>query len=148
MLNVLKLLLPALIPSWRFFDVIGPSPRIQYVILNAKHDEPSEWREFRPLPVRVSFMQMLGRMLWNRRRNESLFMVSCAERLLQHATPHSENEILKRIKAELTVAGVCPVTEGFLQFRLLEVRRVGRQLEQDLVFTSCIKPIAGLGDDT
>ena len=32
MQNALRLLLPALIPSWRFFDVIAPSPRIEYAL--------------------------------------------------------------------------------------------------------------------
>lgn len=37
-------------------------------------------------------------MLWNPVRNESLFLVSCAERLIEHPTVHSEEEILKRIE--------------------------------------------------
>jgi len=39
-------------------------------------------------------MQMSGRMFWNPSWNESLFLVSCAERLLQNPTPHSEDEIM------------------------------------------------------
>ena len=35
MRNPFKLLLPALIPSWSFFDVIAPSPRIEYALLRS-----------------------------------------------------------------------------------------------------------------
>ena len=36
MLRTLKLLLPVLIPSWRFFDFIAPSPRIQFSLLKTE----------------------------------------------------------------------------------------------------------------
>lgn len=142
MIRVLKLLLPALIPSWRFFDVIAPSPRIQYALLNAKDEEPSEWREFRPRPERVSFLQMLMRMLWNPLWNESLFMVSCAERLLEQPTLHSEDEILKRIEAQLKGDKAHDVNGVHLQFRLLVVRREGSQILQEPVFQSRILEIS------
>ena len=51
MLHGLKLLLPALIPSWRFFDTIAPSPRIEYALLHDPH-AAAAWREFRPRPAR------------------------------------------------------------------------------------------------
>ena len=143
MLEVLKLLLPALIPSWRFFDVIAPSPRIQFALLNAEDKEPPEWREFRPRPVRVSFLQMLGRMLWNPLWNESLFIISCAERLMEQPTPHSEEEIFKRIAADLKADKTALVTKTYLQFRVLVVRREGSQILQELVYESRIRPFSG-----
>jgi len=146
MRHILKLLLPAVIPSWRFFDVIAPSPRIQFVLLNsaiAPVDEKGEWREFRPRPAHLSFLQMLGRMFWNPERNESLFLVSCAERLLQQPTQHSEDEILKRIIAELKAnhSGVTEATTH-LQFRLLLVQRQDSRLQQHIVFHSRIQPLS------
>lgn len=146
-MRVLKLLLPALIPSWNFFDVIAPSPRIEFALLSSEDKEPSEWHEFRPHPARVSFMRMLGRMLWNPVWNESLFMVSCAERLIEQPTrpsPHGEDEILKRIAAELKGDETHVVTGLYLQFRLRVVRREGVQLQQELVFLSRIRPLSGL----
>ena len=67
MLRTLKLLLPALVPSWRFFDTIAPSPRIEYALLRNAEEPPSsdDWREFRPRPARQSAIRMLGRLLWN-----------------------------------------------------------------------------------
>lgn len=104
MLQTLKLLLPALLPSWHFFDFIAASPRIQFTLLTAENNpliENRDWQEIRPRPVRLSLLQMLGRMLRNPRWNESLFLVGCAERLLESPTTHSEDEILKRFVAEL-----------------------------------------------
>ncbi len=40
-------------------------------------------------------------MFWNPEGNESLFLVSCAERIMENYTPHSENEILKRIARDI-----------------------------------------------
>jgi len=138
LLRIVSLLLPAIIPSWRFFDVIAPSPRIQFVLLTSKDSAASrhqDWREFRPRPAHVSFLQMLGHMLWNPMRNETLFLVSCAERLLQQYTQHSEDEILKRIVRDLGVEA------GHLQFRLLLVKRDGDQLQQTVAFHSRIQSL-------
>jgi len=146
MFHILKLLLPAVIPSWRFFDVIAPSPRIQFALLNsanAPSDDHHEWREFRPRPAHLSFLQMLGRMFWNPERNESLFLVSCAERIVQQPTQHSEDEILKRIIAEIK-SNHSGLTEKIthLQFRLLLVQRQDSQLQQQVVFHSRIQPLS------
>jgi hypothetical protein len=104
-LHTIKLLLPALIPSWSFFDIISASPRIQFALLKTENETILEWREFRPRPKHQSFMQMLKRLLWNPKWNESLFLVSCAERIMeqdtQYSIDHSETEILKRIENEL-----------------------------------------------
>jgi len=144
MLHILKLLVPALIPSWRFFDTIAPSPRIQFALLNTENDTPSEWREFRPRPGHLSFLQMLGRMIWNPEWNESLFLTSCAERLMENPTQHSEDEILKRIINELndknsnTQTGVTT----HLQFRLLLVQRHNSHLHEEVTFYSRISPLS------
>ncbi|MCF6337786.1 MAG: hypothetical protein L3J84_07510 [Gammaproteobacteria bacterium] len=146
MRHILKLLLPAVIPSWRFFDVIAPSPRLQFALLHSatvSSGEKSEWREFRPRPAHLSFLQMLGRMFWNPERNESLFLISCAERILQQPTQHSEDEILKRIIAELKAnhAGLTG-NATHLQFRLLLVQRQDSRLQQQIVFHSRIQPLS------
>ncbi len=140
MFNTFKLLLPALAPSWRFFDFIAPSPRIYYAVLNGKNDQPTEWIEFRPRPDSVSFPKMLRRMVWNPDWNESLFMVSCAERIIEAPTQHSEDEILKRIVRELDGEA------GYIQFRLIVIQRVEESLQQEIVFHSRIEPISAVLD--
>lgn len=150
MFQSLKLLLPALIPSWNFFDIIAPSPRIQFTLLNSEEEFANQWHEFRPQPTRVSFIQMLGRMFWNPRWNESLFLVSCAERIMQQDTAnqiqqssvqqspdqliniqHSETEILNRIARELRqkTSQFDIHSATHLQFRLLFIQREYSQLK-------------------
>lgn len=123
LLHSFKLLLPALIPSWRFFDRIAPSPRIEFVVLKSARDTSDNWQEFRPRPARFSIISMAKRMVWNPRWNEQLFLVSCAERLAENPTGHSrvhwEQEIWRRIAAALPDNPEAP----FLQFRLVFVSR-------------------------
>ena len=144
--NTLKLLLPAVIPSWRFFDFIAPSPRVQYALLSTADGLAESWQEFRSKPQTTSVFTMLGRMLWNPRVNESLFLVSCAERLVDYPTQHSEDEILQRIARQL----VRDMTEAelqsqmYLQFRLVFINRIETQLEQSVLFHSRIATISGL----
>ncbi|WP_197722154.1 hypothetical protein [Sulfuriflexus mobilis] len=140
---MLKLLLPALLPSWRFFDVIAPSPRVQFTLLGAEDETPREWHEFRPRPAQLSFLHMLGRMFWNPQWNESLFMVSCAERLMEYPMRHSEDEILNRIIQEVMARGAHDEVKAatHLQFRLLRVRRQGSQLQEEVAFHSRIQPL-------
>jgi len=143
MLHTLKLLLPALIPSWRFFDVIAPSPRIEYALLETAQEAPCEWREFRPRPARLPVHSMLKRLFWNPRWNESLFLVSCAERLMANPTEHSSQEILKRIRAEITrdTGGTDPAP--WLQFRLGFLSREGTQIQKHITFVSPVQPVFG-----
>jgi len=136
MLQTLKLLLPALIPSWRFFDTIAPSPRIEFTLLKTAQDTPERWQEFRPRPPRLPMSSMLKRMVWNPVWNEQLFLVSCAERLMANGAPRSSHEILMRIKAALELGSVDVMATPYLQFRLVFVSRNGTQLQKDIPFIS------------
>lgn len=140
-LKPLKLLLPALIPSWNFFDIINPSPRIEYSLHSAENEKTLNWIEFRPKPSHLSLPNMLKKLFWNPRWNESLFLVSCAERILENHTLHSENEILKRIKKDLSLRKE-QETETHLQFRLLFIQRVGAELKTDVLFNSKIHKLS------
>lgn len=124
MLQTVKLLLPALIPSWNFFDVIAASPRVEYALAQG------EWRAFRPRPERVSAREMFSRLFWNARWNETLFVVACAERLLAEPTAHSEDEIFRRIAADLTER------EGTLRFRIVLLSEVDGTIEREVAFSS------------
>ncbi len=127
----LGLLLPALIPSWNFFDVIAPSPRIEYALAPSSAVPQEGWVEFRPRPQRVSALALLRRLLWNPRWNETLFLVSCAERLINAPTDHSQNEIFSRL-----AAGLGQAQEGWLSFRLVFVSREGRAIQREVLFQS------------
>lgn len=133
MRSPLKLLLPALIPSWNFFDVIAPSPRVEYARLRSIGDASGEWKAFRPRPQRLSPLEMLTRLVWNPRWNESLFLVSCAERLGDAETAHSETEIFKRIAADV-VRGPQDAERPWLCFRVIFVSRVGEALVDEVQY--------------
>lgn len=136
MLNSIKLLLPALIPSWRFFDTVAPSPRIEYGLLSSKEEGVEEWIEFRPRPAKLSILSMLKRMFWNPEWNETLFLVSCSERLMTNPTKHSEQEIIDRIRFDLLSNNIDLNEKRFLKFRLIFICREGDQIEKFETFTS------------
>lgn len=140
MSNPLRLLLPALIPSWNFFDVIAPSPRVEYALTESADAMPAIWREFRPRPRHVSLATMAGRMAWNPRWNESLYLVSCAERLIDSPTSHSEDEIFRRIAADL--ARGPETAEGWLAFRLMFVAREGEAIAREVLFQATPRALA------
>ncbi len=131
MIRPLKLLLPALIPSWRFFDIIAPSPRIEVAMINIATQDKREWQEFRPRPSQLSFGTMVKRLFWNPDWNESLFLVSCAERLSEKPTDHSYQEILNHIRtdSDYTVA-------PYIQFRLVFISRDGNTLQKEVRYIS------------
>lgn len=133
-MNFLALLLPALIPSWRFFDGIAPSPRIEIACLEGMDAEP-HWTEFRPRPDRVPITQMIKRLFWNTNWNEYLFLVSCSERLRDGPTQHSLNVIKDCIRRDLPAARV-------LQFRVVFVSIEGEALSKEILYTSEIEPAA------
>ena len=144
LLAPLKLLLPALIPSWNFFDVIAPAPRVEYALLASPGDAAGTWREFRPRPVHVSVATMFRRLLWNPRWNETLFLMSCAERLVEDRTPeHSEAEIFKRIAAELVREPQDP-DRPWLCFRLVFVSRQGQALTEETMFQPAPRRLADI----
>lgn len=140
MLRIFKLLLPAVIPSWNFFDVIVPSPRIQFSLLKRPEERLDAWQEFRPRPARLSFAYMLMRLFWNPLWNESLFLVSCAERLMEYPNQHSEDEIFNRIKAALKLS-MSPSSAAQVKFRLVFISRQGGVLKEQVRYESQFRPV-------
>ncbi|MHB8287260.1 MAG: hypothetical protein ACYDD1_21650 [Caulobacteraceae bacterium] len=132
MIQTLKLLLPALIPSWNFFDVIAASPRIEYAQAASADATALDWRAFRPRPARLSLAAMLARLVWNARWNEALYVVSCAERLINTPTAHSQAEIFRRIAADL--ADQPTGRGGWLSFRILLVSEHDGAITRELAY--------------
>ncbi|WP_424979091.1 hypothetical protein [Leisingera sp. S232] len=145
MLSLLKLLLPALMPSWRFFQSVDPSPRVEWALLNSADDASVQWQEFRPRPQHLPLRAMAQRLLWNPRWNESLFLVSCAERLTLAPTSHSEQEILRRISAEIARSLPPACHLPLLQFRLVFLDRgEDGEIIKAVTYQSEPQPLAGL----
>ncbi|HWV16454.1 MAG TPA: hypothetical protein VN030_13555 [Cellvibrio sp.] len=142
---MLKLLLPVIFPSWRFFSGIGPSPRIEFAFMQSENDSPEFWQEFRPRPLRVSWAEGVRRLLWNPRWNENLYINSCAERLFEEHSPMREQEIMRRILRALQSGEVsCAAEAKYLQFRISAVLREDGQVTQPLVFVSRPAAIGGI----
>ncbi|WP_424933195.1 hypothetical protein [Amaricoccus macauensis] len=135
MLRILQLLAPALIPSWRFFPEVGPSPRLEYAILPELGSSPAEWIAARPRPDRVSIALMLRRMFWNPRWNETLYLVSLSERLAESPTAHSIGEIRRRLARDIGPR------DAFFRFRLVFIHREGERLVQFTEFESDVYPL-------
>jgi len=135
MMRVFSLFLPALIPSWRFFDGIAPSPRIEVAQIDDPAQEVERWVEFNPRPQRVTFGQMLMRLVWNPHWNEQLFLVSCSERLRDNPTQHSLDQIQACLNRDLPDA-------QYLIFRVVFVSLEDGQLTKDILYTSPIEPLA------
>jgi hypothetical protein len=140
MVNTLSLVLPVLIPSWRFFKAIDPSPRVQWALICDREGAPITWHEFRPRPLTVTPLQMVFRLFWNPDWNDALFVVSCAERIKQQPNVHSINEIMRRIQLDIGKSGT-DTTDRLLQFRLIFVHREETALVEDVVFLSQAVPV-------
>ena len=63
MIRTLALLLPALIPSWRFFPHVTASPRVEFALLGSENEVPQHWQTVRPRPARVPVHAMLEKAL-------------------------------------------------------------------------------------
>jgi len=128
-------LLPALMPSWRFFDAIGPSPRVDYAWVN-DDAAPAPWQEFRPRPPRVPVTRMLARLLWNPHWNETLYIVRCAERLMEGDVDFTARELRWRLTLACQRGELLPATAPALRFRVRAVTREDGRIVDDVLYVS------------
>lgn len=140
-------LLPALMPSWRFFDRIGPAPRIQYAFVHAADRSSPEWRDLRPRPARLRLSAMLGRLFWNPDGNEALYLVSCAERLLDSPSALHANHLCARVSERVRRNHSAPIGPGTsLCVRIIETRREGDRLLDEVRFVSEPRGLSATGE--
>ena len=118
-IRAIQLLLPALIPSWRFFDWIAPSPRIEFAVTPAMEAEPDCWQLLTNRPIRVPVASAVRRLFYNPKWNDQLYLVSCAERIAQSEDAHSVEQIFRRIESTLPAAS----TDRYVRFRLVFLTR-------------------------
>lgn len=124
-------LLPALLPSWRFFDAVGPSPRIEVRWRSGEDARPAAWQPWRPRPVRLPVTRMLLRLVWNPAWNETLFQVRCAERLIEGDLEFPRRELERCLARDLRAPGA----EAF-QYRVLALQRRGARVQPEVMFLS------------
>lgn len=136
MLNALKLFLPALFPSWRFFDVIAPSPRIELSLIDHPEADCGVWRECRQRPAHIGLREFGKRFFWNPAWNESLYLATCAERLIRNPTDHSSREIRRRVRADVLAGHDGRLVPPYFRFRLVFVSRHEDRLRRVVAFVS------------
>jgi len=143
---MIKILLPILFPSWRFFSSIGPSPRIEVGFAADKNSEPQEWLPFRPLPKRVNFTLGLQQLFHNPLWNEFLYINTCAEYLFESYSAFREREIGQRLVAAVINKEIIVDAEfQYLMFRIRALEFETGRVRDDLVFVS--RPFALLDAD-
>jgi hypothetical protein len=129
MLRLVQLLLPALIPSWRFFKDVGPSPRLQVRLTEGGTKGP--WRDAMPQRARLRLGAAVRGLFRNPDWNEYLYLISCCERLVQTGSAHSLQEINHRLAARCAGQG-----RGAFQFRIVFVARINGQEERVIGYES------------
>ncbi len=131
-MKTLSLILPVLLPSWRFFKTVEPSPRVQWAFV-AQRGMAQNWHEYRPRPHRIALWRVFIRLFYNAARNDALFVVSCAERIEESPTDHSIAEITRRIRVDiLATEHRC----NQAQFRLVFVSCGETEITQEVLFVS------------
>ena len=91
MARLILLILPVLLPSWRFFQDVGAGLRVEMRVAHG------EWREVFPRAKRITPVQGLGKLVWNPSRNEALFLATCAERYLVERQEATRRPLVERI---------------------------------------------------
>lgn len=124
-IHALRLLMPALIPSWRFFDWIAPSPRIEYAFVDSPADPQPQWQALIVRPERVALSAGIGRLFFNANWNDTLFLASLAERISESPDPQSIHLMVQRL---LDVVPN-PNRSDHLRFRLVFVSPRRSELE-------------------
>lgn len=124
-LRLIRLVLPALFPSWRFFKAVGPSPRVE-----ARLSDTDPWSEVAAAPPRVSAQQSLVRLFWNPDRNDALFLVSLSERLIYDPSDRLRATMGRRIARRLGWQG------RPFEYRLVFINREGGELVKAVCFES------------
>ena len=134
---MLRLLLPALIPSWRFFDRVGPSLRLDFAWVANEEGVAADWIAFHPEVASVPLHRVIPRLWWDPRGNESRYLMSCCERLLETGSAHAEREIRTAIAGSGSASsGGLPPGRDWLVFRVRRLERDGEELVESIAFQS------------
>ncbi|MFW2588017.1 hypothetical protein [Sagittula sp. SSi028] len=127
MLRIVCLLLPALVPSWRFFREIAPSPRVELRV------NGGPWRAVMPPPYSLPARTLARRLLWSPERNAALYLVSLAERIVDQGSLRAEAELCARLARDH------PDTHR-LQMRLVFISRTDAGITRETLFQSAPFP--------
>jgi hypothetical protein len=134
---MLKLLLPILFPSWRFFSGIGPSPRFDIGFLQQGDANPQHWIDMNPLPEKIGFKQGVLRLFHNPVWNDRLYINTCAEHLFEVNSDFREQEIASRLLSLYQVYGLTlPENLDSFCYRIRVVESDGLIAKERIIFFS------------
>lgn len=89
------MILPAFIPSWKFFDQVGEALLVEYAWTSATA-EPQVWQNANRMSA-LSWSEMFLRLFWNPVGNEDLFIMSAADRFLRDSSESRLNIVRQRV---------------------------------------------------
>lgn len=135
-MNVIQLLAPVFIPSWRFFDEVGSSPRIEIGFGEIQDEPPTVWMEFRSISKDISIKDYIIRMIWNPVRNQDLFLMTCAQKVLEEQKQCYIDQIKRIISASKAVQSQCRHEDRFLYFRLVYLFSDDEDLSKEIGYIS------------
>lgn len=134
---MLKLILPVLFPSWRFFSSIGPSPRIEVGFAAELAGTPLEFLPAFPLPEKVSPLSSIVRLLHNPEWNERLYINTCAEHLFEAPSEFHEQQIAQRLLIAIQSGKIiAPESARHMVFRIRTYAIDEGQVQEDVIFIS------------
>ncbi len=131
--RVFWLMLPVVIPSWRFFDVIAPSPRIEFAWSDTPEGADVLWREFRPRPASLTWAQHLRRLWWAPQGNESLYLLSCADRIWADQSAFAMAEIRHRLWRAVMLGEIAR-NGRYLSYRIRTIERIALDFHEEIAY--------------
>ncbi|HEY6529905.1 MAG TPA: hypothetical protein VIZ65_14545 [Cellvibrionaceae bacterium] len=137
---MLRLILPIFFPSWRFFNSIGPSPRLMVQI------DAGAWEEFCAKPVKLNMLKRLGQLFYNPCGNQILFVQSCAARLFDEQGSDTVEIIFLAIAQAIALGQLQAPNEGSsLCWRVEELNwQTQGKITASIIYTSDIRSVATL----
>jgi hypothetical protein len=91
---------------------------------------------------------MLWRLFWNPLWNESLYLISCAEKLIDEPSAMREDALMTRVAAAIARGETGDKIAGpaFLLLRIVVVNREGEQIVRQVSFVSLARRLNGAGE--
>lgn len=88
---------PVLVPSWRFFDTIAASPRLQYSPCDETGGPQGPWTEVLVSRPTRSTRDVLTELFFSPARNDALYLADCCDRVVEDGSRAAYDAVAARI---------------------------------------------------